>query len=120
MASDDAVPPENVGFPGGKLPSAEDMLDAIEKMPGLSEESKQELRESILKGAAGLGKLSEGFGAPAAASGNTSVEILMLLGLISLVFLILVFFGYKLYNSLVERERRKEEKRKLKQQKKKK
>lgn len=37
-----------------------------------------------------------------------------------LFIIITVFFGYKLYKSLVERERRKEEKRRQKQQKKKK
>jgi hypothetical protein len=35
-------------------------------------------------------------------------------------FVVSVFFGYKLYKSLADRERRKEEKRRQKQQKKKK
>nr|XP_023017963.1 uncharacterized protein LOC111506973 [Leptinotarsa decemlineata] len=116
--SDDVVPPKDFGLPDGKIPTPEELLAAVEKLSGLSEENKEELRQSILRGAAG--RMAEEIVPPVAQGGGTGTEILLLIGMISLVFLVIVFFGYKLYNSLVERERRKEEKRRQKQQKKKK
>ncbi|VEN43900.1 unnamed protein product [Callosobruchus maculatus] len=92
------------------LPSQEELLENLEKM-NLSDTLKEELREGILRGTAQV-----------KSSGTMAIlgEISVLLILISLVFLVLVFFGYKLYKSLVERERKRQEKRLQKQQKKKK
>ncbi|CAG9821690.1 unnamed protein product [Phaedon cochleariae] len=52
MAEENLKIPTDGNFGGErKLPSADELLAAIEKMPGLNEESKQELRDSILRGA---------------------------------------------------------------------
>uniref|UniRef100_V5GQ05 Uncharacterized protein n=1 Tax=Anoplophora glabripennis TaxID=217634 RepID=V5GQ05_ANOGL len=108
-----------------KMPSTEELLKAIENMAELSEDQKKELVDSILArqqeggdaGFAGFGALPN---APPLATNNFPLEIVWMLSLLSIVFLILVFFGYKLYKSLVERDRRREEKKRQKLQKKKK
>ncbi|KAJ8963104.1 hypothetical protein NQ318_018569 [Aromia moschata] len=128
-------PDEMVIEPGGlpdepppfKMPSLEQMLAAIEKMPGLSDEDRDSLREGVLnrEQGAGFGGLPQG-GLPQGAlpqtarGSNMTVELLLLFTFVSLIVFIFVFFGYKLYKSLVERERRKEEKKRQKLQKKKK
>ncbi|CAH1106079.1 unnamed protein product [Psylliodes chrysocephalus] len=119
MADEESGIP-NFGVPGGKpLPTAEELLKALENMP-LSEEDKKELRESIVRG--GLAREAEKLIDQAAgtAGSSKSGEMVLLFVMISFVFLVLVFFGYKLYSSLMEKERRREEKKRQKQQKKKK
>ncbi|XP_072394003.1 uncharacterized protein [Diabrotica undecimpunctata] len=111
----------NVFGKEGNIPTTEELLKMLEGMSELSEENKQELRESILRG--GLAREAENLADSVkenVASGGVLGEFTVLFIFISIVFLILVFFGYKLYSSLMEKERRKEEKKRQRQQKKKK
>ncbi|KAJ8958768.1 hypothetical protein NQ314_006367 [Rhamnusium bicolor] len=75
-----------------KMPSQEELLKVIENMPGLNEETKQELREGILRRGQ-LGEAAAQFLPPAKIAEenvkNTSLEVIMLLSLISFVFLVL-------------------------------
>ncbi|CAG9856829.1 unnamed protein product [Phyllotreta striolata] len=108
----------DVGNKDYKPPSVEELLAALENI-ALPEKEKEELRKSILSGE--LAQKAESIaGAATQKVVASSGEFVVLFLLISLVFLVLVFFGYKLYSSLKEKERKREEKRKLKQQKKKK
>lgn len=107
-----------------KMPSVEDLLKALGKMD-LDESEKEKLRQS-LTGQSGftedkIDMLLNSIGKGRAIEENSGTyQFLVLFALIGLVFLILVLFGYKLYKSLAERERRREEKRRQKQFKKKK
>ncbi|XP_013183526.1 uncharacterized protein LOC106129493 isoform X2 [Amyelois transitella] len=81
-----------------------DILDSDE----LSEEVKGQLR-SLLYG-----------NAPFLGSSDRTTGTLVALALTAVVFLVIFFFGYKLYKSIKEKEKKKEEKKKAKQMKKKK
>ncbi|XP_033220664.1 uncharacterized protein LOC117175171 isoform X1 [Belonocnema kinseyi] len=105
---------------GQKMPSTEELLQMVDSM-GLAEDEKQNLIDRILKGlplpAADAGVEPEKV---FAAADYFTYQTILFLSMVSLITLIFVFFGYKLYTSLSERERKREEKRKLKQMKKKK
>lgn len=81
----------------GKLPSKEELLEAIQQMSDMDEESKKKLIESIMssapaEGGEGLPRAEE----TVAAVSNLTFEMLMLLSLISLVLLVLgeIFLNY--------------------------
>ncbi|XP_044264612.1 uncharacterized protein LOC123011308 isoform X1 [Tribolium madens] len=101
-----------------KMPSLEEILQALENMEGISDEEKEKLRDNLMARAneAKPGFMSAVDGPPS----GMAPDLAILFGLITVVGLIFAFFGYKLYKSLTARERRKEEKRRQKQQKKKK
>lgn len=77
-----------------EMPSTEELLEAIEKMAGLSEDQKKELVDSILTrqqeggdaGFPGLGSLPV---VPPPAVNNFSLQMVWMLSLLSIVFLIL-------------------------------
>lgn len=74
------------------MPTAQELLEALETMTELDEASKQEIRDSILRGAAfQQGQAEGGFQPPVAEAvgTNITVELAMLLTLISLVLLVL-------------------------------
>lgn len=83
----------NVGMgPGmeGNLPSKEELLDAIQQMSDMDEESKKKLIESIMSST----PPEAGKGLPhseetVAAVSNLTFEMLLLLSLISLVLMVL-------------------------------
>ncbi|GLV36398.1 uncharacterized protein CBL_08889 [Carabus blaptoides fortunei] len=106
----------NVNMADMKMPTVEDLLEALDGMTGMSDEDKQSLRDQLT----GKGDGQMPFGMPAPAQGVTYQQMLILFSLLLFVACIFVFFGYKLYKSLVEKERKREEKRKIKQMKKKK
>ncbi|KAK9871922.1 hypothetical protein WA026_015169 [Henosepilachna vigintioctopunctata] len=100
----------------------EKLLGLIEKL-NLTDANEEQLRNTLIKKAE-MGLLN-GFMPDAMKKLNISEEpspylFIYLLALISFILIILVFFGYKLYKSHADRERKREEKRRLKQQKKKK
>ncbi|XP_043493820.1 uncharacterized protein LOC122518786 [Polistes fuscatus] len=123
-AADNKVESENVdnmetnqgGFPGGKLPSPQQLLEMLDSMTGISEEEKNNLREELMKTIEGRGTDFQQMSATRDLTGQT----LILLSLLAIVALIFVFFVYKLFKCLKEREQKKEEKKKNKQLKKKK
>lgn len=86
----------------GKLPTKEELLDAIQKMSELDEESKQKLIQDIMstvpQGQPGMPP-PPGMEA-ATTTSSITVEMLMLLSLISLVFLILGEIFLILFNRL--------------------
>ncbi|XP_057319436.1 uncharacterized protein LOC130663898 [Microplitis mediator] len=97
------------------LPSPDELLAMLESM-NLSDEEKANLHDAIMNNA-NLDSVVE----RSQTSGKPFMyQIFMLLGLLSIVAVIFVFFGYKLYKSLIEKERRREMKRKQKELKKKK
>ncbi|CAH1365051.1 unnamed protein product [Tenebrio molitor] len=109
--------PEHGDF---QMPPLEELLKALEGMDGLSEENKQELRESLISRANQENPDFFANHVETAKNAGMAPDLLVLFLLLAIVVLIFVFFGYKLYKSLADRERRKEEKRRQKQQKKKK
>ncbi|XP_015185185.1 PREDICTED: uncharacterized protein LOC107071044 [Polistes dominula] len=104
------------GFPEGKLPSPQQLLEMLDSMTGISEEEKNNLREDLMKTIEGRGADFQQMSATRDLTGQT----LILLSLLAIVALIFVFFVYKLFKCLKEREQKKEEKKKNKQSKKKK
>ncbi|XP_014225412.1 uncharacterized protein LOC106651434 [Trichogramma pretiosum] len=124
---EDAPNADFPGMPGGKMPTADELLKMLDSMTGLSDEDKENLRRDLLKQAAGAlpsGSQAEypqdeGFASRVVTSLFAS-QFLVLMVLLSIIALIFVFFGYKLYKSLSEREKKREEKKKNKQLKKKK
>nr|CAD7452475.1 unnamed protein product [Timema tahoe] len=80
-------------------PTPEQLLAVLGQLQGLTDEDREELKRELMQRVAG--------GSPAA-------PLVVEDGGLSM------FFGYKLYKSLKEKERKKDEKKKLKQQKKKK
>ncbi|XP_063988008.1 uncharacterized protein LOC135168075 [Diachasmimorpha longicaudata] len=115
-ASVEVDPGENidVNIPGfdKKMPSPAELLKMLDSMD-LSEEEKENLRESLLKNSEGFNNVVEG-------SGGFLHQALVLLSLLSVLALIFGFFGYKLYKSLVAKELKREMKRKQKEMKKRK
>ncbi|CAK9812471.1 hypothetical protein ANTPLA_LOCUS7407 [Anthophora plagiata] len=109
--SDAVIPP---GF-NGELPTAEQLLEMLDSMSGISEEEKATFRKNLLENIQGGG----GF-AQAMPQSNGSTQTMVLLSLLGVVALIFVFFVYKLFKCLSDREMKREEKRKNKQMKKKK
>ncbi|XP_011505277.1 PREDICTED: uncharacterized protein LOC105368068, partial [Ceratosolen solmsi marchali] len=102
-------------FSNDKMSTSEELLRALNSMSGLSEDDKEAIRRDILKGASGP-IVPDDDASLLTASFFTS-QFLILFSLLSLIAFIFVFFGYKLYKSLSERERKREEKKKNKQMK---
>ncbi|XP_068083784.1 uncharacterized protein [Anabrus simplex] len=101
----------------------DEMKEKLEKLfegyKQLSDEDKEEFRQSMTSQLADkvVGSLNNDLDKITAAMINRN---LLVIAAVFLLFMVFVFFGYKLYKSLKERERKREEKRKMKQQKKKK
>ncbi|XP_045483651.1 uncharacterized protein LOC123688942 [Harmonia axyridis] len=115
--------------PAGESDAAnlEKLLKIVKKL-NLSVENEEQLK-GVLKKKADMGMLGgfmpESLQNIGSAEENSvpedgAIMFLYLIVLVSLVFLVLAFFGYKLYRSHADRERKREEKRRVKQQKKKK
>ncbi|KAK0086161.1 hypothetical protein PV325_003666 [Microctonus aethiopoides] len=107
----------DVNIPGfdKKLPSPDELLKMLDSMSNLSDDEKNDIREHLMKSKSGV----ENNISPPAGK-NFLYQIGLLLLLLSVIAIIFVFFGYKLYNSLVEKEKRRELKKKQKELKKKK
>ncbi|KAK3930222.1 Protein orai-2 [Frankliniella fusca] len=111
------------GADGGfEAPSIEKILQALEGMQGLSLEDKEALKTQLLQQ-----KMRESYGdeleqtwGEIPADSLLANQTFVLFSLLCIIALVFVFFGLKLYRSLVEKERKREEKKKLKMQKKKK
>ncbi|KAJ3648729.1 hypothetical protein Zmor_020508 [Zophobas morio] len=112
------IPPDIPDRGEFQMPSIEELLKALDRMEGLSDENKEELRQSLLRRA--NGEEPDFFADPVLPNSGMSHDLLVLFLVLTVLLFIFVFFGYKLYKSLTDRERRKEEKRRQKQQKKKK
>lgn len=84
----------------GKLPSKEELIDAIKKMTNLDEETKKKLLKDVLSSApeGGQGLPPPSAESVAAASTSLPLEMLMLLFLVSLVLMVLgeIFLFFKL------------------------
>uniref|UniRef100_A0A1A9VR59 Uncharacterized protein n=1 Tax=Glossina austeni TaxID=7395 RepID=A0A1A9VR59_GLOAU len=100
----------NLGDPNNlNMPSLDEVLQLIEQMKDLSEEERENLRENLLK---------------YTQTGTTNVvshstwDYTIFLAMIVLIMVVFVFFGYKLYVALKQRELRKEGKLKRKEMKK--
>ncbi|XP_014213465.1 uncharacterized protein LOC106643026 [Copidosoma floridanum] len=114
---------ETPGFPGGKMPTKEELLKALDSMTGLSPEDRESIRKEILYGRSSAEETPDEFveeGVPQYAGSVFFSQFFMLVAMLSVLALIFVFFSYKLYKSLSDRERKREEKKKNKQLKKKK
>uniref|UniRef100_A0A8D8BE32 (northern house mosquito) hypothetical protein n=1 Tax=Culex pipiens TaxID=7175 RepID=A0A8D8BE32_CULPI len=92
-----------------KMPSLDEFIKMLEGMDSLSDEEKEQLKQDVLKNSMTGRKMEAGFS-----------DYLVFLTMIVLIASVFVFFGYKLYLSLTEKERKREEKLKAKQIKKKK
>ncbi|XP_034243396.1 uncharacterized protein LOC117646502 [Thrips palmi] len=115
------LPKDFIGADGGfEGPSVEKILEALEGMQGLSLEDKEALKSQLLQQR--LRSFEEGMEHPweIPAGSFLANQSFVLFSLLTIIALIFVFFGLKLYRSLVEKERKREEKRKLKMQKKRK
>ncbi|XP_062550601.1 uncharacterized protein LOC134215419 isoform X2 [Armigeres subalbatus] len=92
-----------------KLPSIDEFIKMLEGMDNLSDEDKEQLKRDVLKGSMTNRKVEAGVS-----------DYLVFLVMVLLIASVFVFFGYKLYLSLTEKERKLQEKQKAKQSKKKK
>lgn len=111
-----ATPELHIPVGEGKLPTPQQLLEALDSMTGLSEEEKTQLKEDLLKNIHERATQAQA----AVANGDFTSQTVMLLALLSIVALIFVFFVYKLFKLLSDRENKREEKKKNKQLKKKK
>ncbi|XP_069686028.1 uncharacterized protein [Periplaneta americana] len=100
----DEDPPEFVP------PTPEQLLAVLDQLKGISDEDREQLRQELLMGQ----QPQEPVQPP------LSTEFFVLMSMFIILFIGFVFFGYKLYKSLKEKERKRDEKKKLRQQKKKK
>ncbi|KAF4522820.1 hypothetical protein B566_EDAN008081, partial [Ephemera danica] len=112
--TEDFVPPpsrmdENDNF---VMPDKDELLEMIKGME-MSEEQREDLRKAILgEDTSKEQNVDEGI--------NINAERLLVYFAIIVMLYVFVFFGYKLYRSLADKERKREDKRKVKGQKKKK
>uniref|UniRef100_A0A1A9ZB34 Uncharacterized protein n=2 Tax=Glossina TaxID=44049 RepID=A0A1A9ZB34_GLOPL len=99
----------NLGDPNNlNMPSLDEVLQLIEQMKDLSEEERENLRENLLKYTqTGTNVVS-----------HSTWDYTIFLSMIVLIMVVFVFFGYKLYVALKQRELRKEGKLKRKEMKK--
>uniref|UniRef100_A0A1A9WQM8 Uncharacterized protein n=1 Tax=Glossina brevipalpis TaxID=37001 RepID=A0A1A9WQM8_9MUSC len=99
----------NLGDPNNlNMPSLDEVLQLIEQMKDLSEEERENLRENLFKYTqTGMNVVS-----------HSTWDYTIFLAMISLIMVVFVFFGYKLYVALKQRELRKEGKLKKKEMKK--
>ncbi|KAI4479104.1 hypothetical protein M0804_011243 [Polistes exclamans] len=92
-AADNKVESENVenmetnqgGFPEGKLPSPQQLLEMLDSMTGISEEDKNDLREELIKTIEGRGT---DFQQQMSATRDLTTQTLILLSLLAIVALI--------------------------------
>ncbi|EAT47111.1 AAEL001767-PB [Aedes aegypti] len=91
------------------MPSMEEFIKMLENMDNLSDEEKEQLKLDVMKNSMGSRKIETGFS-----------DYMVFLVMVLLIASVFVFFGYKLYLSLTEKERKLQEKQKAKQSKKKK
>ncbi|XP_043288249.1 uncharacterized protein [Venturia canescens] len=97
-----------------QLPSRDELLNMLDSMTGLSDDEKENLRQDLLRG------MDNDQEVPTGKRGALATEqTLLLFALLGLLALIFLFFGYKLYKSLTEKERLRNEKKRLKESKKK-
>ncbi|XP_055610433.1 uncharacterized protein LOC129757288 isoform X2 [Uranotaenia lowii] len=99
-------PPGDGNF---KMPSLEDFIKMLETMDNLSDEEKEQLKQDVMRNSMRTPKVEAAFS-----------DYIIFLTMVVLIASVFVFFGYKLYLSLTEKERKREEKLKAKQAKKKK
>ncbi|XP_019563504.1 uncharacterized protein LOC109431691 isoform X2 [Aedes albopictus] len=92
-----------------KMPSMEEFIKMLENMDNLSDEEKEQLKLDVMKNSMGSRKMEAGLS-----------DYMVFLVMVLLIASVFVFFGYKLYLSLTEKERKLQEKQKAKQSKKKK
>lgn len=92
-----------------KMPSMEDFIKMLENMDSLSDEEKEQLKLDVMKNSMGSRKIEAGLS-----------DYMVFLVMVLLIASVFVFFGYKLYLSLTEKDRKQQEKQKAKQSKKKK
>lgn len=115
LGSDGAAPGADGAIPTGaenpfnpddfKMPTMEDFLSMLESMDNLSDEEKEELKAGVLQNAMRR-KMQAGLS-----------DYLVFFVMLSIMLAVFAFFGYKLYLSLTEKERKREEKLKAKQEK---
>ncbi|KAL5288702.1 hypothetical protein ACFFRR_009120 [Megaselia abdita] len=99
-----------------QMPSVEQILEIIETMD-MSPEEKADLKKSILEGPeGGFGNMVKDQVAQAVA--NSPTDYLIFVVMIAVIACVFALFGYKLYQTLVGREVKKQEKQKAKQEKK--
>ncbi|XP_033331989.1 uncharacterized protein LOC117223689 isoform X1 [Megalopta genalis] len=110
---EDSVDPTGVPGFDKQLPTADQLLEMLDSMTGLSEEEKNSIRAELLGGLRGPSTDALG-------GNDLTMQTIVLLSLLGLVALIFVFFVYKLFKCLSEREAKREEKKRQKQLKKKK
>ncbi|XP_034937904.1 uncharacterized protein [Chelonus insularis] len=106
----------DINIPGidKELPSPEEFLKMLDSMSNLSDEEKESLREYISKTPEGLKNITAG------GEKSFMYQMLLLFSMLTVISVIFVFFGYKLYKNLIERDIRREMKKKQKELKKKK
>lgn len=92
-----------------KMPSMEEFIEMLKHMDSLSDEEKEQLKLDVMKNSMGSRKIAAGLS-----------DYMVFLIMVLLIASVFAFFGYKLYLSLTEKERKREEKLKAKQVKKKK
>lgn len=92
-----------------KMPSMDEFIKMLEHMDSLTDEEKEQLKLDVMKNSMGSRKVEAGLS-----------DYMVFFVMVLLVASVFVFFGYKLYLSLTEKERKREEKLKAKQVKKKK
>ncbi|XP_044738541.1 uncharacterized protein LOC123300120 [Chrysoperla carnea] len=116
---EDAI--EDVNYDNIKIPSLDKILEMVQGMDGISDEEKSSLINEMLSqsGGAGIGGIPAPAG-PIPVPQSIGYQFILLFILLFVVACIFVLFGYKLYKSIIEKERKREEKRKQKQMKKKK
>lgn len=88
-----------------KMPTMEEFLSMLEGMDNLSDEEKEELRAGVMQNSLRR-RLQAGLS-----------DYLVFLVMLAIMLAVFAFFGYKLYLSLTEKERKREEKLKAKQEK---
>ncbi|XP_035792771.1 uncharacterized protein LOC118466966 isoform X2 [Anopheles albimanus] len=93
---------------GFKMPTMEEFLSMLDHMEGLSDEEKEQLRAEVTQNSLRR-RLQAGLS-----------DYLVFIVMLAIILGVLAFFGYKLYLSLTEKERKREEKLKAKQEKSKK
>ncbi|OXU27787.1 hypothetical protein TSAR_005346 [Trichomalopsis sarcophagae] len=85
---EDEVPKGGIPFPGGKMPSPDELLKMLDSMSGLSDEDKAALRADLLKQAqGGAGAFEEEASQHLATSFFTS-QLFILLAMLTIISLI--------------------------------
>lgn len=103
------MPPFGGGAGNFKMPSMEEFIEMLKHMDSLSDEEKEQLKLDVMKNSMVNRKVETGLS-----------DYMVFFVMVLLIASVFAFFGYKLYLSLTEKERKREEKLKAKQVKKKK